>query len=86
MDDRGDMSQQPIQTLDERADVPTLVPATRPDAEVAAGLKQKVTERLTGLCEVIDEAKVRGFKVGFTLGTDWSGRSTITSLTIFKEF
>lgn len=65
--------------------VTALIP-NRPDAEVAAEHKEKISAKLIELCKLMDEAKGAGFVTQLNLGLDWAGRWVIAGLTLQKHF
>lgn len=58
----------------------------KPDADVAADLKQKIAEAVKPLLEVVAAAGRDGFGVHFQIGNDAFGRPALTVLKIVKEF
>lgn len=65
---------------------PIALVSGRPDADVAADLKRRVTDKLRELCAIYDEAKDAGFMVNHQLGVDYAGKWQIVQLTIAKLF
>lgn len=63
----------------------SLVP-NRPDAEVAAELKEKIIAAYEPINTVLTEAKKAGFEVSVGIGPNPFGKFEITQLVIAKHF
>ena len=66
-------------------DAVQLVPG-RPDAEVAADLKNRMQAALIPVLTLMDEATAGGFIAQFQLGMGTFGKNVVQGITLSKQF
>lgn len=62
-----------------------LVP-TKPDAEIAAELKQEIIDAAQPVCLILEKAQRLGFNVSISWGMNALGKMQIAQLIIAKHF
>lgn len=69
-------------------EAPTVVdmPRRESEAELVERHKRAVTESLRAVLEAMDAARQDGFKVAWSVGVDYAGRTCISGLSLYKEF
>ena len=65
----------------------SVIEGGKSDCEQAEALKVKLTDALSQVCQIMDEAGAAGFgAVMFQLGKDFQNRNVVVSLKLMKEF
>lgn len=76
----------PLSNDSDPSTVTRLVPDSRPDIEVAAEIKTRMSEALRAVCVVMDDADKAGFVPVFNIGRDWAQRHQIAMLAVTKHY
>lgn len=64
---------------------PVRLVTARPDAEIAADLKERFVPACAAILTLIGEAKRVGMHINFAIGDDLFGRPSVTMLKVVKE-
>ena len=59
---------------------------TKPEAEIAAEMKKRITAKLEELCGILNEATDAGFHVAYGTGSSPMGRQIVTQVVVMKHF
>lgn len=60
--------------------------SSKSEADLAAEVKERMTNKLKDLCNVMDDAKALGFEPEFCLDINFDGNFVIHKLTISKHY
>lgn len=66
------------------SNVPSLVPLTKPDKEVADGIRADLAPILEQACEVLNRARAAGMVTNWSIAPDQFGRLRLTEISVMK--